>query len=92
MSMSTHVVGFRPPSDEMWKRMKKVYDSCKDAGIDPPEAVTEFFGDQDPDPAGVEVDIKQAVSDWQDESREGFEVDLSKLPSNVTKLRFYNSY
>ena len=56
MSMSTHVIGFKPP-DEKWKKMKKVWDTCQEAGIDAPKEVVEFFNDCPPDEAGVEVEI-----------------------------------
>ncbi len=93
MSMSTHVVGFRPP-DERWRQMKAVYDASKAAGIDPPEVVQAFFEYGPPDEAGVvvELDIGEVVREWQDDSRAGFEVDVRKLPPDVHVLRFYNSW
>jgi len=105
MGMSTHVVGFRPP-DEKWRKMKAVWDACKAAETDPPVEVEDFFGGDEPDEAGVEVRLDPlllddnkaklgVVVDWEDDMREGLEVDLEKLRANfpsVTKLRFYNSY
>lgn len=93
MGMSTHVIGFRPPDDK-WKKMKAVYDACKEADTDPPEEVERFFNDQPPDPAGVEVRLRDTpcckeyndgVSQW------GYEIDLSKLPKDVTVIRVFNS-
>lgn len=89
MSMSTHVVGFRPP-DEKWQQMKKVWDACKAAGITIPREVIEFFNDCDPDPAGVEVGILH--SEWANNSSSGYEVDIRKLPKDVTVIRFFNSW
>lgn len=93
MSMSTHVIGFAPP-DEKWKRMKAVYDSCENAGLPVPKEVHEFFDGGSPDASGVEVDLEKAgaVEDWNEDSREGYEIDLSKVPKHVTKIRFYNAY
>jgi hypothetical protein len=89
MSMSTHVIGFRPP-DEKWKKMKSVWDSCEKAGIDPPKEVTEFFNDCEPDPAGVEVEIK--THPYRAEMVDGYEVKLSELPKGISVIRFFNSY
>jgi hypothetical protein len=87
--MSTHVLGFKPP-DEKWKKMKAIWDSCQAAGIDPPQEVEKFFDYCDPDPNGVEVKIE--ATEWRDNAREGYEIDVSKLPKDVTILRFYNSW
>lgn len=89
MSMSTHVVGFKPP-DEKWKKMKAVYDACIEAGTEVPSSVTDFFNYEPPDPAGVEVEIK--AREWKDDMCEGYEIDLKSLPKDVTIIRFYNSY
>jgi len=91
MGMSTHIVGFRPP-DEKWKAMKAIWDACRKADVSVPREVDDFFNGEVPDPAGVEVPLKEAVRDWGDESRDGFEVDVTKLPKDVTIIRFYNSW
>jgi len=91
MGLSTHVMGFRPP-DEKWKKMKAIWDACKEADIEAPEDVWKFFNDEPPDEAGVEVDLGKACSDYMEDSRDGFEVDVTKLPKDVKIIRFYNSY
>lgn len=91
MSMSTHVVAFRP-ADEKWKQMKTVYDACRKAGVPTPEEVDDFFNGETPDENGVEVNIEQAKQEWRDYSREGFEIDISKLPKDIKIIRFYNSW
>lgn len=98
MSMSMHVVGYKPV-DEKWREMKAVWDSCKEAGVAIPCAVDEFFGDRGPDNAGQEVEIEDGwgrdpiergiVSEWSDDCRSGLQVDLTKLPKDVTVVRFY---
>ena len=91
--MSSHIMGIKPP-DEKWKKMKAIWDSCTAAGIDVPEEVSEFFGDEEPDDAGVEVGLgeEEGVTDYEADCREGFEVDLSKLPADVKIVRFWNAY
>ena len=92
MSMSTHVVGFKP-ADSKWKKMKAVWDACTAAGVDPPNEVEDFFDGIYPgDDPGMSVDIKSAVAEWSDEGCSGHEVDVTKLPKDVTVIRFFNSW
>jgi hypothetical protein len=92
MSMSTHIVGFRP-ADQKWKEMKAIWDACNSAGVDLPKAVYDFFDGEHPaDKPGAEVDLKGAVKEWSADERDGYELDLSKLPPDVKFIRFYNAY
>lgn len=91
MGMSTHAVGFVPP-DEQWEKMRQVYRACRDAGVNPPDEVTDFFGDSDPEGPGAEVDLGEAMCRWSDDYRQGLEVDLSELDPKVRLIRFYNSW
>jgi hypothetical protein len=94
MSMSTHVVGFHPP-DGTWKKMKQVWDACKLADIEPPDRVWDFFGGEEPDDAGVTVELQvdhRAVKPYKTNSEEGLEIILENLPPDVTIIRFYNSW
>jgi hypothetical protein len=96
VSMPTRVIAFKPPG-EKWQRMRAVYDACTAAGIDVPGEVMGFFDHMPPDPAGVEISErtlrdKGAVTDWSADMAAGFEVDVTKLPRDVTVIRFYNSY
>lgn len=91
MSMSTHAIGIRP-ADDRYKTMLKIHDSCIEANVPVPKEVSEFFDWQKPEPNGVLVDIEDATSFWGDDYCQGLEIDLSKLPSNVKVVRFYNSW
>lgn len=93
MGMSTYVIGIKPP-DAKWKKMKEAYDACEAAGVDPPKAVTDFFNGEEPDASGVVVQIKdsKAVTEWHAEMESGYQVDLTKLPKDITAIRFYNSW
>ncbi len=94
MSMSTHVEGIKPP-DEKWKKMKVVWDACKAAKVSPPDEVEEFFGNGDPDPAGVVLDqdeLGEAVQEYNVEGSSGYDVILAKLPKDVSVIRFVNSW
>ena len=89
MSVSYSVVAIKPPTSKKWQKMKAVFDSCREAGINVPTEVWDFFDGAMPDPDGVVVEV---------ETEEGndygptWTVDLTKLPPNATKLRFEAHY
>jgi hypothetical protein len=88
--MSTSVIGFIPP-DEHWERMKAVWDACCAGGVPVPDEVVTFFGDEEPDPAGVEVELP--LREWKNRlSSEGYELDVAAIPEHVKTIRFYNSW
>jgi hypothetical protein len=94
MSMSTYVVGFADAGD-VWQKHKRVYDACKDAGVSLPEETEQFFGfGKKPDPNGITVDLAdhECCAPYKAEMQDGFEIDIRKLPKNIRKIRFYNSY
>ncbi len=92
MSMSTYVVGFKP-ADAKWKKMKAIWDACNAADIYPPKEVEYFFDGQYPsDSPGMTANIESAVKEWFDEGCSGYEVDVTKLPKDVTVIRFFNSW
>lgn len=95
MSMSTWIEGF-VPADETWKKMKKVYDTCEEAGVAAPAEVYKFFNDERPDEAGVSVDINKFVSNVSPhDGADGYEVDIEALLKempHIKKIRFVNSY
>jgi hypothetical protein len=77
--------------------MKAAWDACRAAGVDPPETVEDYFNGEPPDEAGVEVgeeDLKilGAITKYDAEMYDGFEVHVDKLPKDVKIIRFYNSY
>lgn len=95
MSMSTGVFGIRPPEGK-WKEMKRIYDACKRLNEDVPKFVLEFFNYRDPEPDGVCVELEEldngCVREWCDEYRQGLEIEVAKLPKDVTIIRFYNAW
>lgn len=93
MSMSTHIEGFRPP-DEHSRLMKAVWDACEAAGADIPPCVADFFNDEEPAEAGVRIDLRgtPCCASWGEGDAEGVEINLSKVPPDITTIRFYNSW
>lgn len=96
MSMSTHVVGFKPP-DEKWKKMKAIHDACKAAGVSRPDEVIDFFDGGEPEDCGVEAsqgDLLRcgALVPFKSDDHEGFTLHVDKLPADVKIVRFVNSW
>jgi hypothetical protein len=87
--MSTTVVGIVPP-DEQWTKMKGIWDACKEAEIDPPQEVKDYFDCEEPDPKGMEIPI--SCEKWGNDMSSGYEVTVSKIPKKVKIIRFYNSW
>ena len=91
MSMSTNVVGIIP-ADDKYKKMKAIYDLCREQDIDVPTEVSVFFNEDEPDESGMVVDLEDVAHKWSDENSEGYEIDIDKIPKNIKTIRFYNSW
>jgi hypothetical protein len=93
--MSTSVIGIRKP-DEKWEKMKKIWDACKKADIEPPHEVAVFFDFEEPDDNGIKVWLScgndAICKEWEDEGCSGYELAIEDLPENITHIRFYNSW
>ena len=79
--------------------------ACLKAGVVIPKEIQKYFsldGDEDrvlelknvyeDELLTFSLDGKPGVSDYSDDMQEGYEIDLKKLPKDVTKIRVYNSY
>jgi len=96
--MSTHIVAFIPDTDKEYQRHKKILQACSEGEVSLPPETANYFGYELPEDYLLEdklsVNLERGVhyEDWRDESSAGFEVDLTKIPKGVTKLRFYNNW
>lgn len=92
MGMSTYVKGIKP-SDSTYQKMLAVFNACHDAGVNCPKVVLDFFNGNEPDGLGIIVDLPvEVVRHRIEPSKESFEVDLKKLPKDVTVIRFTNHW
>jgi len=64
------------------------------AGVTQPQQLVQYFGDGSVDDAGFTVDVSVATTPYNDphNAREGFEVELARVPAGITHLRFYNAW
>lgn len=98
MGMSTHIQAFIPDTDLEFQKHKKILLMCIENAVSLPKETAEYFGNEYADEESLdtklEIELKEDIhyKDFSEEGRQGFEVDLSKLPTGVTKLRFYNAW
>ena len=92
MSMCTYVQGLKPKTEEYEKKLH-IYNACREINVVPPEDILRFF-DGEVCEEGIITELpEEAMSNYTDDyCRDFFEVDLTKIPSDVTKIRFVNSY
>lgn len=95
MSMSIYVQGLKPITEDYNKRLQ-IYKSCRELKISPPEEIREYFeNDSEPCDDGIIVRLKNDVVKESTDAnycREYYDVDLSKLPEGVSKVRVVVSY
>ncbi len=94
MGMSTSVYGIIP-ADEKFHKMKDIYDRCEELGVVPPEEVIDFFDGERPDASGVVMWLEgnsDAITEYNHDMQQGYEVEISKLDPNIKILRFVNSW
>lgn len=102
-STTTEIVGIMP-ADEHYKKMLQVFDACKAAGIECPEAVSNFFylddhdDDYNPPHDGMEINLRDIHGlidkDGDEDGGAYYDLDVSQLPENIQKIRVhvYMSY
>jgi len=92
--MSSHLKAFIPDNDPTYQKHLRILTMCKKENVSLPKETADYFGTCDEPEEKLQFILKRDdhYTKWQDEMREGFEVDLTKLPKEVTKIRFYNSY
>lgn len=93
MAMNTHVVAIKSP-DEKWRKMKAIYDACTDAEVEIPDEVDDYFNNEPPDEDGVVIELEDEAccAVWNEDGFDGYIINLSLLPKDVTSIKFFNSY
>jgi hypothetical protein len=97
MSVSTYLQAFRD-LDGKFKKMMEAKKYCDKNNLSYPKEIKEYFGelldqnDKDIEDEMAEIDIENVIEEYKEEMSEGFEIELSKLPKEVKKIRFINSY
>lgn len=97
MSMSTYVLAVRDLTKK-FNTLWNIKEQCDKADISYPKEVIEFFGDMlhesreytESELLTFDLEEKDGVKELEGSS--GFEVELSKLPKDIKKIRFVNSW
>ena len=84
MGMYLTVKGVTSPT-EKWRMLKCIYDACREASIDPPDEVMDFFGGVEPDEDGVVISLAHHHAVTEIEG--GFDVLLEDLPDAIKIIR-----
>ena len=84
MGMYLTVKGVTSPP-ETWRLLKCIYDACREASIDPPGEVMDFFGGVEPDDDGVVISLAHHVAVTETDG--GFDVLLEDLPDAIKIIR-----
>ena len=90
MSVDLCYCGIVEPTDEFHKKYT-AFKACQDAGIEPPQALWDYFDGDEPNPSGLAVQID--AREFEDGSY-GYihEIDLTKLRPDITKIQIWMSY
>lgn len=91
MGVFTYVEGLKPTTEEYEKKLK-IYKLCNEFNISVPKEILDFFADEICE-EGIPVELpKDVTKKYTDDSRDFLEVNLKKLPKEIEKIRFVNSY
>ena len=88
MSVSYCVKGLKEKTEEYEKKLT-IYKTCRELNVPVPSEITDFFDNGEYCEDGVVVNMPSgAVNESGDCYRVFYDVDLSKIPDGVTKIRF----
>ena len=90
--MGLHLYAVTPATDKKWKKMKAIWDACKDAKIDPPPEVDEFFNGETPDDDGVVEEIDELLSRRDSNGYDSWDIAIKRIPEGATMLRIDMHY
>jgi hypothetical protein len=85
MDISVKVVGVTNNQDPKFKQMFAAYQACEAANVEIPDAVIDYFNDEEPNPKGLEVTIP--VKKSSGEMKYFYDFNVSELPKDVESIR-----
>lgn len=89
MSMHISVKGIVEPTEDYLNKVE-AYKACKNAGIEIPKELEEYFDGEQPDGNGMEMKIKYSGDLQYDDGC--ILINLNDLPKNVTKIKIKAYY
>jgi hypothetical protein len=92
MGMHTYIKGFIE-KDEKFKSMMEVWDACRNANIDAPDSVYDYFDGFSPNDPGVSMELPtDCYKKYSADGEDGYEIIIDRVPSIVKVIRVINSY
>lgn len=94
MGMSTRVQGLREKNDT-YEKMESILLLCKELNVKVPNEVYKYFEliNEEYCSRGIITSLPiGSVEHYTEDTDDVWEVDLSLIPKDITKLRFVNSY
>jgi hypothetical protein len=95
MGMSTNIVGFVSPENEIYQKQVKVLKACIDADISElPKETAEYFGSKYAEEYLIEEKLTTNIitHEYSNDYQSGYEIIVSEIPEGVHKIRFVNSW
>lgn len=83
--------------DDKYHNMVAAYKACEAAGVEVPDEIQDYFNYEHPDqnPPGTPILLNyhksKCLTDYCTDNRNGYTLDLSKLPAHVRYLQIYLS-
>lgn len=94
MGMSMNVIGI--PERDHFDKMIELKLKCEEMGVSLPAEVKEYFGEYHYETVSClkHETLYQDVPhrDWNDQTSQGFEIDVKEIPENIKTIRFYCSW
>jgi hypothetical protein len=99
MSLTTSITAFVSDKDAEFRKHKKVLLTCLRANVTVPKETCDYFGETSPDECTLDNKLQTDLVEGKhfkllerDHEEMGFEIFIDKLPKNVYKIRFENSW
>jgi len=86
MSTTVRIKGLADENDPKHIKMVKALKACKDADIEIPDELEEYFGGCE-DSYPLEIDIDEHIKEVDSDYQQIWEIDLSSLPKSVKKIK-----
>lgn len=96
--MNMTIKAFLSEENPEYKKHKEILFFCNKMNVSLPQETSDFFGNDSSESYVIENYLEQKLTEgvhyeeFSEDMTEGFYVNLTRLPRNVTKLKFTISY
>lgn len=96
--MTTKIIGFVSDTSDDYKKHKEILLMCIKHSVSMPSETQKYFGSNYAyielldEKLEFKLNFNEHYDEYSADMQHGFEVNLTKLPKKITRLRFYNDY